>query len=291
MSHFMLAYIKKESPIHRLSGATKLIVFLLWSIITMVGYDVRIMLVLCIVGGVFFFISCTKIAEVAFIFKMLVIFMLLNIIAIYFFAPEQGVVIYGTRHILWEGIGRYTITAEELFYEVNIIFKYFSVVPVAILLIVTTHPSEFAASLNRIGVSYTIAYAVSLTLRYIPDVQRDFQTIVQAQQARGLELSNKASPFTRLKRVSAILLPLIFSSLDRIDTISNAMELRGFGKNKNRTWYSGKPFTKADIATLIISVLLFVLAMWFIFKDGSRFYNPFHTPIQVPTATAVSIIL
>ena len=272
---FMLAYIEKKSPVHRLSGATKLIVFLLWSVITMVGYDTRVMAGMCVLGAALFVVSRTKLSEVSFIFKMLVIFMVLNVAAIYAFAPEQGTLIYGTRHVLVEGTGRWCLTAEELFYEANIILKYACVVPVAVLLIVTTHPSEFAASLNRIGVSYTIAYAVSLTLRYIPDVQRDYETISQAQQARGLELSKKASPIKRLKGASAILLPLIFSSIDRIDVISHAMELRGFGKHKTRTWYSARPFSKLDAAVLTVSFIAFAITMYFIFQDGSRFYNPF----------------
>ncbi|MDR2193611.1 MAG: energy-coupling factor transporter transmembrane protein EcfT [Treponema sp.] len=275
MNNVMLAYLERQSPIHRLSGATKLIVFLLWSIVVMVGYDTRIMLGLSAVGVILFIISRTRLREVSFIFKMLIVFMLLNVIAIYIFAPEQGVIMYQTRHILIKGTGRWTLTAEELFYECNIILKYSCIVPVAILLIVTTHPSEFAASLNRIGVNYSIAYAVSLTLRYIPDVQRDYQTISHAQQARGLELSKKASPVKRLKGAAAILLPLIFSSLDRIDVISQAMELRGFGKNKKRTWYSARPFTKADVITLVVSGLLFIGIMWFVFRDGNRFWNPF----------------
>nr|WP_202968607.1 energy-coupling factor transporter transmembrane component T [Oceanobacillus picturae] len=37
-------------------------------------------------------------------------------------------------------------------------------------------------------------------------------------------------------------MPLIFSSLERIEVISNAMELRGFGKKKKRTWYHATAF-------------------------------------------------
>lgn len=38
----------------------------------------------------------------------------------------------------------------------------------------TVLSSQFASSLNQIGVSYKIAYSVSLTLRYsIPDVQEE----------------------------------------------------------------------------------------------------------------------
>jgi energy-coupling factor transport system permease protein len=246
----------------------------------MTGYDTRVMAVMTLLGIVLFIVSHTKRSEVSFIFKMMTLFLLFNLIAVYLFAPAQGVEVYRSRHLLYPGIGRFTVTAEQLFYEANIFLKYMMIIPPAILLIVTTNPSEFASSLNRIGMPYTIAYAVSLTLRYIPDVQRDYETISQAQQARGIELAKKRSdgkrvpPMQRLKGSARLLLPLIFSSLDRIDVISRAMELRGFGKHKKRTWYSSRNFSKADIAALVIAILLFAFGIWFTFRDGDRFYNP-----------------
>ena len=275
MKRFMLSYIDRPSPVHRLSGATKLIVFLLWSILSMAGYDTRIMAVMTLGAAAVFIIARIRLRDISFILKLLVVFMVLNLITIYLFAPEQGVLIYGTRHVIAPGRGRFTLTAEQLFYEFNVFLKYTTVLPVAVLLIVTIHPSEFAASLNRIGVPYTIAYAVSLTFRYIPDVQRDFEEISQAQQARGIELSRKQSLPRRLKGSAAILLPLIFSSIDRIDIVSRAMELRSFGKHKQRTWYCYRPFTRADIIVLLAATALFVLGMWITFRDGSRFWNPF----------------
>ena len=96
----------------------------------------------------------------------------------------------------------------------------------ALLFMVATNPSEFAASLNKIGVSYKIAYSVSIALRYIPDVQRDYQDISFAQQARGIDMSKKEKIGKRIKNSASILMPLIFSSLERIETISSAMELK-----------------------------------------------------------------
>ncbi|HBE2402084.1 TPA: energy-coupling factor transporter transmembrane protein EcfT, partial [Escherichia coli] len=130
-------------------------------------------------------------------------------------------------HVLVDIAGRYNVTWEQLFYQFNITIKYFVVIPAALLFIVTTHPSEFAASLNRIGVPYKIAYAVSIALRYIPDIQRDFRNIAQSQQARGIDLSKKEKLFKRVKNTASIIIPLILSSLDRIEVITNAMELRG----------------------------------------------------------------
>ena len=272
----MLSYIEGESPIHFLAGATKLVIFLLWSILSMVSFKTPVLLILAVLGIVFFSVSKIHFSDISFIVKMMALFLVLNLAAIYLFSPEEGVKIYGTRNLILEGKGHFTLTWEQLFYEFNIFLKYITIIPPAMLLLVTTNPSEFAASLNRIGVPYTASYAVSLTLRYIPDVQRDFEAISQSQQARGLELSRKASLIKRIKRTVPLLLPLIFSSLDRIDVISHAMELRGFGKYKKRTWYSAKPFSRQDKIILVAGILLFIAGIWFTFHNGNRFFNPFH---------------
>ncbi|MCL2213962.1 MAG: energy-coupling factor transporter transmembrane protein EcfT [Treponema sp.] len=271
----MLSYIELSSPVHSLTGAVKLIIFLLWSVLVMVSFKTPILLVLSVLGFLFFKLSKIKFSDVSFIIKMMSVFLVLNLLAIYLFSPEQGVRLYQTRNVIWEGQSRFTLTWEQIFYEFNVFLKYITIIPPALLLMVTTHPSEFAASLNRIGVPYTISYSVALTLRYIPDVQRDFEAIYQSQQARGLELSSKASIIKRLQRTVPLLLPLILSSLARIDVVSRAMELRGFGKNKKRTWYSEKPPGKRDYISVIMAVILFTAGIIYTFHDGNRFFNPF----------------
>lgn len=271
----MLSYIERKSPVHQLTGVTKLLCFIIWSTAAMLTYDTRILLFLFILSIVIFIASKIKVKEISFILIFILVFLLLNNIAIYVFSPQEGVKIYGTSHILFEIAGRYNVTIEQIFYQFNITLKYFTVTPVALLFIVTTHPSEFAASLNRIGVSYRISYAVALALRYIPDVQRDFRNIALAQQARGVDLSSKEKLSKRIKNAASIMIPLILSSLDKIETISNAMELRGFGKNKERTWYSARPFQSRDYLSLALFVCILVLSLIITFHDGNRFYNPF----------------
>ncbi|WP_164670868.1 energy-coupling factor transporter transmembrane component T family protein [Virgibacillus doumboii] len=271
----MLSYIERESPIHRLSGLTKLVVFLMWSSAAMLTYDTRVLVFLLVASLIIFKLSKIQLKDVAFVLLFILFFLLLNNIAIYIFSPQQGVKIYGTSHVLFEIIGRYNLTLEQVFYQINVTLKYFVVIPAALLFIVTTHPSEFAASLNKIGISYKISYSVSLALRYIPDIQREFRSISHAQQARGIDLSRNEKLFKRIKNATAIIMPLILSSLERIEVISNAMELRGFGKHKKRTWYSTKPFHKADWITVITSILILIITLIITFHDGARFYNPF----------------
>ena len=275
MNTEMLSYIKKDSPIHKLTGATKLICFLLWTIAAMITYDTRVLIGLFIAGIIVFKISKIKFEDVSFILYFILFFLLLNALLIFVFSPYQGVEIYGSRTDLFHLIGPYTVTKEQLFYELNVILKYFATIPMALLFILTTDPSEFAASLNKIGVSYKVAYTVSIALRYIPDVQRDYKDISFAQQARGIEMSNKENLFNRIKSSAAIIMPLVFSSLERIETISSAMELRAFGNGKSRTWYSGRKFEKRDYIAILLVSIIFIIAMIMTIKNGSRFYNPF----------------
>lgn len=271
----LLSYIRVDSPLHRLNGATKLIIFLIWSFTGMITFDARALVIMLITGVVIFKASRISFREVSFVLAFISAFLLLNFITIYLFSPEEGVRIYGTRHLLFSFSRHYTVTAEQLFYELTVIMKYYTVVPVALLFVLTTDPSEFSASLNRLHVSYKVSYAVALALRYIPDIQTDFVNISHAQQARGIDLSRKAKPWTRLANMLAILMPLIFSSLDRITVISNAMELRNFGKKKKRTWYSARPFGKNDALALTMAVLLSGAVLVFTFYDGTRHFNPF----------------
>ncbi len=268
-------YIDRPSPIHRLTGASKLICMLLWSISAMTSFYTPMLAVLAAASIVLFAVSRIRIKDVSFLLGAVTVFMVLNNVMIFLFSPEHGVSLYGSRTVLFPIAGPYTVTAEQLFYHLNLFLKYLCTIPVVILFVTTTNPSEFAASLNRIGVSYRVSYAVALALRYIPDIQREYRDISLAQQARGVEMSKKASLVSRLKAASAILIPLVLSSIERIEVVSNAMELRGFGKGKKRTWYAARKFSKGDFLCIGVSVLVLVVSFLLTWIHGSRFYNPF----------------
>ncbi len=270
-----LSYIKKDSPIHKLTGSTKFIFFLFWSIAAMITYDTRVLVTMFLMGIIFFLISRLKWKDIRFAVLFMVWLTAINLIALFVFSPEQGVDVYGTRHEIVHLFWRYSIIAEEFFYLFNFMMKLMAVIPIALLFILTTNPSEFAASLNKIGVSYKVGYSVAIALRYIPDVQRDFHEISQAQQARGIDLSKKDKLTDRLKNSAAILFPLVLSSLQRIEVISNAMELRGFGKNKKRTWIVERPFRKEDYIAVLIAVFMLAVSALFMVINGGRYFNPF----------------
>ena len=274
-SNPVMSYIPGKSVIHALTGTTKLVFFLLFTFASMLTYDTRVLLGLMVISFSCFAVSHIRFKDVSFVFWFMVVFLLMNNFFIFLFSPDQGTEIYGTRVVLCHLFGRYDLTREQLFYHFNISLKYFVALPIALLFITATNPSEFASSLNAVGVSYRIGYSVALALRYIPDIQRDYRNISTAQQARGVELGKKVKLHKRVKNSISVLMPLIMSSLSRIEAISNAMELRGFGKEKKRTWYVQRKFSSRDYIAIAFGAIILTASLIITFHDGNRFWNPF----------------
>ncbi len=265
-----------DTFIHNLSGLTKLLSFLIMTGSVMYSYDLRFILCVMALSFSLFRVAEIKFSQVKIIFLYVGFFLVLNALLTFLFSPQYGTQIYGTSHPLFKITDHYTLTQETLFFIVTKMLKYASVIPLGIIFVMSTEPGEMASSLARIGVHDKAAYVVSLTLRYFPDIQREYRDISQAQQARGLEMTSKVGVALRFKRSLMVILPLILSSLERVETISNAMELRGFGKKKRRSWYNQKRLNHRDFMALTVALLVLGGTLYFsFFINHSRFYNPF----------------
>ena len=270
----LLNYIKRPSPVHALNGASKLFCLLLWICSTMITFHTPFLIAATILGIAAFALSRLKLSDEKGLLYFLLTFMCLNAVLIYLFNPERGVELYGTRHLITEIAGRYTLTQEQLLYQFNVILKYLSTIPVILVFVGTTNPSELAASMNRIGISYHVSYAFALALRYIPDTVATFIDISRSQQARGVEMSRKVSLLKRFKAAALLVLPLILGSIDQIDGITNAMELRKFGTGKRRTWIMARPFGAGDYLTVFLGIAMMAFVIAYNIISGSRFWNP-----------------
>ena len=263
----LFGYKQRDTWLNQTTGTAKLIGLLALTTIGMISYDPRFLLGLGILAILLLRRAKIKYREYAFMLKLVLFFAVINLVMVPVLAPQYGVQLYGTRHVLL-GHGYWALTQEQVFYELNLLLKYLFSLPLAIILLFTTNPSEFAASLNKIGVPYKIAYAFAITLRYIPDVQSDYRTISLAQQARGYEISKQASLWARSKGAVQIILPLVFTSLNRID-------LRRFGREKGRTWYQEQPFRLRDVGVVMGAIVVVAIGVLLLFVDHGRVYNPF----------------
>ena len=276
MKDKLFDYVERDNWVFNLSGVSKLICFFLLSASVMFTYDIRTILVVMALSFTVLRVSGITFRQIRGMLWAVILFLVVNFVLTFVFNPTYGTEIYGTYHEIFRFSNRYVVTLEQALYQITKFFKYGAVIPLGMLFLLTTNPSEFAASLNGVKVSYKASYALALTLRYFPDTIRNYNDISIAQQSRGLDLSKKEKLGVRIKNVMNICVPLIFSTMDRIDVISNAMDLRAFGKHKKRTWYAKKPLAKVDWVCIGVSaVILVVVILIATFVNHGRFWNPF----------------
>lgn len=238
-----------DTFLHKLSGASKTRMFAVLIVVTIMTFDVRILLPLLAVGLVAFFSVKPDWKQVWWLIVLVVIGNITNLVLYWLASPDVGMEYSNGSTVLYAFSDYLIVTAETMWYLFARMVKMMASFFLSLTYILAITPSEVAAGLYSMGIPYKMCSVVSLALRYIPDIGRDYNNIKISMQCRGVELDAKrAGLMTRLKQTVLILVPLIISSFDRIGNIANAMDLRGFGKKKKRTYYSEHEPTKADKA-------------------------------------------
>lgn len=274
MSRMGTLFIEGDSIFHRLDGTVKMLLLLTWTVLTFFFLDVRVFTVMLVAGFLLLGLARIPFRMVRPLLWVMIVFNLLNSLFIVLLTPGYGTVLTGTNTevLHW---GFLHVNWEILFYVLTLSMKYANLLPITLIFIFTTHPSHFASSLNKIGISYKIAYAVNIAFRYIPDIQDEFKNILNSQQARGVSFKRGEAPLLqRIKHIAAIAIPLVTSSLQRIETVSNAMELRGFGKHKKRTWYNATPFQAVDFIAIGLCIVAIVGAVVLKARVLQEFWYP-----------------
>ena len=271
-----LSYIEKDSWIHHLTGVSKFVFFLGWIVLCLTTFDTRLLLVAFAVSLIALWQTRIPFSHFRGFFNLIMVLVTMNTLFIYLFSPGQGSVYMGTRTvILGNAEAFYALTRETLWYLIVIWLKYMTIFPIALIFVVATNPSEFASSLNRLKVSYNVSYSVALALRYLPEVTGDYTHISEAQQSRGVDISKNAPLKTRIVNMGRILSPLVLSSLGRVEVVTNAMTLRGFGRGKRRTWYNASKLKGPDFAVIGIILVFLVVSFVSRFCFKRMFFYPF----------------
>ncbi|PGP54148.1 energy-coupling factor transporter transmembrane component T family protein [Bacillus thuringiensis] len=260
---------------HRMDGVVKLFLFIFCMTLTFLFFDFRVLLILFIIGCIGLSVAKIPFRKILIVFSVIFTFSLLNSVMILFITPTHGSELTES-YTAFLHIGYATITYETLFYAATLSLKYFTLLPFTLLFIYTTDPSEFVSSLSKLGIHYKITYAINIALRYIPDIQSEYKIIKHAQEARGVAFEKgEASLWVRMKNRVLIFWPLIIHSLERIDTVSNAMDLRGFGKKDKRTWFYTSKAKREDFIILFAGVFIFIAAVYLKLNVFQNFWYPF----------------
>lgn len=123
----------------------------------------------------------------------------------------------------------------------------------------TTSQATLVRSLVKLGLPYEWGLVLALGLRYIPTFYGLFDMVADAQQSRGLDLS-EGRWLARLRAYLPILIAMMISVLRTSEKLGMALESRALGlPGVQRTAFREVAFRSLDYVYLVLVVTLFVI--------------------------------
>lgn len=259
-------YLPGHSLIHRLDPRAKLAAFVLVMIATIVVDDIRVLLALFGLSFGYYLLArlpwrATWKAWAVVLFFAIVIIGLINV-TLFGMAPTY----IKSSHPIFSfptiTIGSFvlqrTVTWEIAFVGFARMLRPLAIMAMILPFTFTTDPYMYGVAFRRMGLSDGVAFALDLSLRYVPTIARDFFTTVDAQRARGYELEVRGGGIGNMIRRSApLIVPVTINSIAGGEEVVEAMELRAFGVGP-RTWTASSAlrFQAADYAVMIFFLLI-----------------------------------
>lgn len=143
---------------------------------------------------------------------------------------------YGSGSVLWAvstGGLSLRLTTGGLHQSTVIATRLVVLAGVASWFALTTDAEEFEAALVRLGVPWSFAFVLSLTVRLVPEMRDRYRTIEEAQRSRGLVL--EGGPLARARARIPMFIPFFVSVVNYGYELSEALVIRDFGDTDPRT--------------------------------------------------------
>lgn len=286
----VINFVPGPTPVHKLAGSTKVLMFLLYTLAIIVTFDIRIIMALMILPIVAIISMRPNYKPLAVMFGvMFVTTILIGSVMLIVVSPDTGLAHVGGSTIIWQASEKLFITRETLWYLLVTSLKRVASFLTVMMFALATTPSEFASGLAFLHMPYKVCTIVSLAYRTIPDIATKFIDIRNSMQMRGVELSKKASIGKRLKATGAMLVPLIISSFGKVESIASGMDLRGYGRLKKRSWYAEHELTQLDkilrVAAIVLTVAIVFYVLYF------RLLNPYPVEMWSPFIAEEDLVI
>lgn len=132
--------------------------------------------------------------------------------------------------------------------------------PLSSLLLVTKVGDISNALVKNLGVPYKYAFTFSTAIRFIPVFAEEMSAIMEAQTARGVNFDTK-NVFRKLALIAPLCVPLLITSVKKIDDSAIAAETRGFNLRTRKSGCKSYGYRLADAGAAVLSVAAIAAAV------------------------------
>ncbi len=259
-----------------------IIFYLCFLFSTLAFWDVRFLLFFFVISLIVVFTSGVQWQEMrrAFIFIIGFVFFFALLT---FLTGRGGTELYKQEHLIRQlkapfsilgWVPTLDITVERAFFGVSQFVRVFSIAIMTILIPYSLNPALYGITFKGLGLPDNIAYAMDLTMRFIPTFGRDFQLTMDAQRARGYELEKiSGGLIQQVRKLGPLMVPVTIHAIIGSEDIIDAMDLRAFGVGP-RTWLDQLTYKRRDRILVAFGILIFVASLAVGFVGLGKFWVP-----------------
>jgi energy-coupling factor transport system permease protein len=275
-------YRDRKSFLQSLDPRAFLIFYACFGASTLLFWDARYQAVFATIAGAFVWLSRLRWREAGrawlFMGGFILVFSLLT-----FLTGRGGAEVYKEEHLIRQFQAGFTvlgwtptlkITLERSLYALAMLLRVCSLASMTILIPYTLNPAHYGITFRGLGLPDKIAYAMDLTMRFIPTFGRDFSLTMDAQRARGYEIEKlRGGLFGRVRKLAPLVVPVTIHAIVGSEDIIDAMDLRAFGSGP-RTWLEQLHYRRRDALLIGAGVALLAVAITLSMFGFGTFWVP-----------------
>jgi energy-coupling factor transport system permease protein len=275
-------YRKRRSLIQWFDPRAWLIFYACFLVASVMFWDVRFLAPLFIISMFVLLTSGVEWHEVRRAFLFIIGFVLFYSFFT-FLTGRGGTDLYTEEHLIRRYVAPFSIigwtptldiTAERITYALSQFTRVFSLAMMTILIPYTLNPALYGITFRGLGFSDKLAYAMDLTMRFVPTFGRDFGLTMDAQRARGYELEKfRGGLIEQVRKLGPLVVPVTIHAIMGAEDIIDAMDLRAFGTGP-RTWLTQLTYQTRDRVLIAFGLIILVVSVSFAMLGYGRFWVP-----------------
>ncbi len=276
-------YRKREnSLIQRFDGRAWIIFYLCFLFSTLAFWDVKFLLFFFVIAVVVLVTSGVRWHEIRRAFVFIIGFVFFFSV-LTFLTGRGGTEVYKQEHLIRDLRAGFSIlgwtptlhiTVERAFFGLSQFVRVFSIAIMTILIPYSLNPAQYGITFKGLGLPDKIAYAMDLTMRFIPTFGRDFQLTMDAQRARGYELEKiSGGLIQQVRKLGPLMVPVTIHAIIGSEDIIDAMDLRAFGVGP-RTWLEQLHYRLGDKLLMALGVVILLGSLGVGFFGLGGFWVP-----------------
>ncbi len=249
---------------------------------TLASWDIRVLLPFFVISIVVLATSGVQWHEIRRAFLFIVGFVFFFSI-LTFLTGRGGSEMYKQEHLIRQIQAGFTIlgwrptldiTAERSWYGVTQFVRVFSIAIMTILIPYSLNPALYGITFKGLGLPDKLAYAMDLTMRFIPTFGRDFQLTMDAQRARGYELEKiSGGLIQQVRKLGPLMVPVTIHAIIGSEDIIDAMDPRAFGVGPRR-WLDQLIYRNRDRILIAFGVLILLSSLAVGLAGFGKFWVP-----------------